>query len=205
MRSLPAGACHVCNKEECFEDDLVVECDACGLVVHQSCYGVRPHPGDAPWLCDICKDDAQRPARARAELCALCGKTGGALKVTACGKHFAHLACVIWIPEAHVVNTTDMKPVEIRHIPWQRQKLRCNICKSKDAPCDAPVQCYDPTCAKSFHVGCARESGEKYLIVISDDASPLACAPANLSRPTRPPRPDPPRAAGGGLRRTASC
>ncbi|KAJ1470675.1 PHD-zinc-finger like domain-containing protein [Baffinella frigidus] len=115
-----------------------------------------------------------------AEKCALCGLPGGALKVTACGKYHAHLACVIWIPEAHVVNTTDMRPVEIRHIPWQRQKLRCSICKNKDAPCDAPVQCYDPTCAKSFHIGCARASGEDYYIAISESAEPLAFCPKHV-------------------------
>ena len=29
--------------------------------------------------------------------------------------------------------------VEIRHIPIARQRLKCSLCKRKDAPCDAPV------------------------------------------------------------------
>eukprot|EP00961_Rhodomonas_salina_P220171 2976776-Rhodomonas_salina.1 len=74
-----------------------------------------------------------------------------------------------------------MAPVEIRHIPWQRQKLKCFVCKVytgllyrptrplrhlrcvlrgtdgrtgatcyqvKEAPFDAPVQCYDSNCVR---------------------------------------------------------
>ena len=56
------------------------------------------------------------------------------------GGLFAHLACVIWIPEAHVVDTSAMGPVEIRHVPISRQRLKCSICKEKHSAMDAPVQ-----------------------------------------------------------------
>ena len=36
---------------------------------------------------------------------------GGPLKKTADGRFYAHLSCVIWIPEAHVVDTATMGPV----------------------------------------------------------------------------------------------
>ncbi len=57
-----------------------------------------------------------------------------------------------------------MRPVEIRHIPAQRQKLKCFICKTKDltaAPFDAPVQCYEPTCARRDREGERREGGRE--------------------------------------------
>ncbi|EKX46520.1 hypothetical protein GUITHDRAFT_60149, partial [Guillardia theta CCMP2712] len=120
------------------------------LVVHQGCFGIRPYPGDDPWYCDLC--GMMHP-------CLAYILDGGALKPTFDGKFFAHLSCVIWIPEAHVVNTSTMSPVEIRHIPKERLKLKCQICKQKDAPFDAPVQCYESSCSRNFHVGCARASG----------------------------------------------
>ena len=129
-------------------------------------------------------------------MCVLCGKKvfpsrtitilngamwqGGALKPTFDGKFFAHLSCVIWIPEAHVVNTSTMSPVEIRHIPKERLKLKCQICKQKDAPFDAPVQCYESSCSRNFHVGCARASGEGYYIAISENAEPQAFCPRHV-------------------------
>jgi hypothetical protein len=119
--SLPDGPCAICDKDDCYAADLFVQCAGCALTVHQGCYGIRTFPGDADWLCDLCKNDPSPPAVATSTMCALCGKRGGALKKTVDGRLHAHLACVIWIPEAHVVETTTMGPVEIRHVPVSRQ------------------------------------------------------------------------------------
>ena len=37
--------CSVCDNEVDFDFDQLVSCDACGLTVHQSCYGVPDLPG----------------------------------------------------------------------------------------------------------------------------------------------------------------
>jgi len=180
MRSLPDGPCAICDKDDCYTEDMFVQCAACSLTVHQGCYGCRPFPGDADWFCDLCAKDASRPALANATMCALCGKRGGALKPTVDSRFHAHLACVIWIPEAHVVDTVTMQPVEIRHVPISRQRLRCSLCKNKDGPMDAPVQCYEPSCARSFHIGCARESSENFYIAINDACEPVAMCPRHV-------------------------
>lgn len=188
MRSLPDGPCAICDKEDCYAEDLFVQCAACLLTVHQGCYGCRPFPGDTEWFCDLCAKDASRPALANVTTCALCGKRGGALKRTVDSRFHAHLACVIWIPEAHVVDTATMQPVEIRHVPISRQKLKCSLCKNKDAPMDAPVQCYEPSCARSFHVGCARESTENFYIAINAAGEAVAMCPRHVPEEFKRPK-----------------
>ena len=37
---MPDGPCQICNKEECYAEDMFVECAACLLVIHQGCYGM---------------------------------------------------------------------------------------------------------------------------------------------------------------------
>ncbi len=48
--------CSVCDSDVDFDTDQLVSCDACGLTVHQSCYGVAELPGvDDMWLCRACE------------------------------------------------------------------------------------------------------------------------------------------------------
>lgn len=48
------GACHVCAEEEEADDNLLLQCDACRVYVHQCCYGVVEAPTGRLWLCDVC-------------------------------------------------------------------------------------------------------------------------------------------------------
>jgi len=41
--------CSVCDSDVDYDFDQLVSCDACGITVHQSCYGVPEAPG--AWLC----------------------------------------------------------------------------------------------------------------------------------------------------------
>jgi hypothetical protein len=48
--------CSVCDSDVDFDHDQLVSCDACGITVHQSCYGVSELPGvDDMWLCRACE------------------------------------------------------------------------------------------------------------------------------------------------------
>jgi hypothetical protein len=38
-RALPDGPCGICDKDECYSEDMFVQCAACALTVHQGCYG----------------------------------------------------------------------------------------------------------------------------------------------------------------------
>ena len=37
--------CSVCDSDVDYDFDQLVSCDACGITVHQSCYGVPEAPG----------------------------------------------------------------------------------------------------------------------------------------------------------------
>ena len=48
--------CSVCDSDVDFDFDQLVSCDACGITVHQSCYGVAELPGvDDMWMCRACE------------------------------------------------------------------------------------------------------------------------------------------------------
>ena len=70
------------------EDDEIVECDGCGVTVHEGCYGVvdtqsiastESSASTEPWFCDACKAGV-KPS------CILCPNTSGIFKETDTGQ-----------------------------------------------------------------------------------------------------------------------
>ena len=66
---------------------LAVECDACCISVHESCYGITVDDTESihsnassastePWFCDACKANVKKP------MCELCPNSGGIYKIT---------------------------------------------------------------------------------------------------------------------------
>ncbi len=48
--------CAVCGSDVDYDCDQLVSCDACGITVHQSCYGVMELPGiNDIWMCRACE------------------------------------------------------------------------------------------------------------------------------------------------------
>ena len=50
------------------------------------------------------------------------------------------------------------------------------------------MQCYEPTCARSFHVGCARASDEQFYIAINDNCEPVAMCPRHVPEEFKRPK-----------------
>lgn len=46
--------CSVCDSDVDYDFDQLVSCDACGITVHQSCYGVPEAPGAQSWPFHLC-------------------------------------------------------------------------------------------------------------------------------------------------------
>ncbi|CAI7864650.1 unnamed protein product, partial [Closterium sp. NIES-54] len=80
-----------------YEDDQLLQCDSCRIMVHMACYGVREPPDGGLWLCDVCSKHERQGKRDAKPLCCLCPVQGGAMKRTVHGL-WAHLACSLWIP-----------------------------------------------------------------------------------------------------------
>ncbi|XP_024535681.1 histone-lysine N-methyltransferase TRX1 [Selaginella moellendorffii] len=143
--------CSVCDTNEEYEGNILLQCDKCRMLVHLNCYGVLEPPGDS-WLCNLCDSNAPK----RSPPCCLCPIKGGAMKRTTDGR-WVHLACALWIPETSCVDMDRMEPIEgISSVNKERWKLTCTICS---VPYGACIQCADHHCRVSYHALCARAAG----------------------------------------------
>ncbi|GAQ91137.1 histone-lysine N-methyltransferase [Klebsormidium nitens] len=150
--------CAVCYIEQDYDDNQLVQCDKCRVMVHMHCYGELEPPDGDLWLCQLCQEDALKEPPP----CCLCPVVGGAMKPTNDGR-WAHLTCAIWIPE------TLLKPHQIEKVDAigkDRWKLRCSICRVKHGAC---IQCEDKSCKTAFHPLCARGRGLCMEVVTSKD------------------------------------
>ncbi|KXZ47439.1 hypothetical protein GPECTOR_35g877 [Gonium pectorale] len=96
--------CAVCDSDLDYETDQLVSCDACGITVHQTCYGIPEAPGmDDLWLCRAC--ELKEPGRPEPQCC-MCPVAGGALKPTTLPGLWCHAVCMQWIPEVICLDTT---------------------------------------------------------------------------------------------------
>ena len=79
----------------------------------------------------------------------LCPFAGGALKPV--GQSFAHVCCVMWLPEVGYTDCMD-RVLHLNRVNPQRLNLRCSICNTKHGAC---VQCSVKECCAAVHVVCA--------------------------------------------------
>lgn len=166
--SIKPGTCYVCFEEEEDEEDLILQCDGCGIFTHMTCYGVPEPPRGHLWLCDTCKVGAAFPPT-----CALCPIIGGALKRTDCGR-WVHPSCVIWLPENTYLNPNlsyhnlQGLVTGLSSVHHSRRKLTCQICKMPHGAC---MQCCEPGCYAAFHIMCARQTEGYALQLLADSDS----------------------------------
>jgi hypothetical protein len=159
------GTCYVCFEEEEDEEDLILQCDGCGIFTHMTCYGVPEPPHGHLWLCDTCKVGAAFPPS-----CALCPIVGGALKRTDCGR-WVHPSCVIWLPENTFLNrelsyhNLQGLVTGLSSVHPSRRKLLCQVCKMPHGAC---MQCCEPGCYAAFHIMCARQTEGYALQLLAD-------------------------------------
>ncbi|VEN54523.1 unnamed protein product [Callosobruchus maculatus] len=78
----------------------IVECDGCGVTVHEACYGISDTASldstdslspTTPWFCEACKAGVKNP------VCELCPNSGGVFKETDVGR-WVHLVCALYVP-----------------------------------------------------------------------------------------------------------
>lgn len=157
---LPADHCNVCGEVVEYEDNRMVQCDGCKVMVHMACYGIREPPKGSLWLCNVCELGLEKSPPA----CVLCPVAGGAMKPTTCGR-WVHVLCAMWIPETCIVDTSRMEPVtNLRAVPKARFSLTCQICNT---PYGACIQC-DSKCYAAYHPFCARASANHRMKATED-------------------------------------
>ncbi|XP_060809407.1 PHD finger protein rhinoceros [Amyelois transitella] len=151
--------CDVCRSPDSEDGNEMVFCDSCNICVHQACYGITVIP-DGQWLCRPCGDGV-RPT------CVLCPNLGGAMKCTPSGHKWAHVSCVLWIPEVSIGCAERMEPItKISAIPASRWSLLCVLCRERKGAC---IQCSVKTCKTAYHVTCAFKHGLEMRAIIEDE------------------------------------
>lgn len=81
--------CCVCLGDRSDDSNEIVECDNCGVTVHEGCYGITESNSVSstasscstePWFCEACRADLTDLD------CELCPNKGGVFKETDCGR-----------------------------------------------------------------------------------------------------------------------
>lgn len=141
--------CNVCWTSH--DPARIITCSSCRLTVHPYCYGVTKYP----FVCYLCKFVSANDPRRSQIRCALCLRTGGALK---CGNEniWVHVHCVLLNTNGIVFEhlALRMYPQNIRAALLYHRKsgFKCSICNSIDG---LTSSCSVANCDKRMHGSCA--------------------------------------------------
>ncbi|KAF5303425.1 hypothetical protein FQA39_LY09969 [Lamprigera yunnana] len=141
----------------------LIECDSCGITVHEACYGVSDSGSTAstdslsptaPWFCEACKAGVLKPA------CELCPNSGGIFKETDVGK-WVHLVCALYVPGVAFGEVDRLSSVTLFEMPYNKWGAKiCSLCPderfSRTGVC---IGCDAGMCKTYFHVTCAQREG----------------------------------------------
>lgn len=148
-------ACSVCCQVESFdpdetnEDNALLKCKKCDVIVHELCYGERLTK--KTWICSFCQSD-DGVKRSSIRKCQLCPSKKGALKKTETGL-WVHVICALFHPNCTFMNVQKMEPIRITILSRTTRKKSCCICKQTIGAC---VNCNAKRCSKYMHVTCAQ-------------------------------------------------
>ncbi|EJW84360.1 hypothetical protein WUBG_04729 [Wuchereria bancrofti] len=158
--------CTLClNQRAIVRNDEVIQCDKCGVAVHENCY-ITENIGDSesdgsssstePWFCEACLYGLKEPP-----YCELCPNRFGAFKKADIGGGWVHLLCALYTPG---ITFGDVE--RLSAVSWQEQdyklfgKRACVACSDPllartgiAVPCDAAL------CKNHLHVTCAQRLG----------------------------------------------
>ncbi|CAH0725260.1 unnamed protein product, partial [Brenthis ino] len=141
----------------------IVECDGCGVTVHEGCYGVSDVASESstvssastePWFCEACKAGVSDPN------CELCPNKGGIFKETEVGA-WVHLVCALYVPGVAFSEVERLSGVTLFEMAYSRWGARsCALCRDATlARTGVCVGCDAGLCKTFFHVTCGQREG----------------------------------------------
>lgn len=161
---LPAKPiCCVCLGDRSDDTNEVIECDSCGVSVHEGCYGVSDTASVSsttsscstePWFCEACRAGVTNPS------CELCPNKGGIFKETDVGK-WVHLVCALYVPGVAFGEVDQLSSVTLFEMQYSKWGAKtCTLCEnerfSRTGVC---IGCDAGMCKTFFHVTCAQAAG----------------------------------------------
>ncbi|XP_060867719.1 PHD finger protein 14 isoform X1 [Metopolophium dirhodum] len=155
--------CSICLGDASDDVNELIDCDECGISVHEGCYGVHDSGSVSssvsscsmePWFCEACKAGIENPT------CELCPNFGGIFKETDCGK-WVHLVCALYVPGITFGEVTSLSKVMLFANTTPRWgNKRCTLCKDmRFSYTGVTIACDAGMCRSNFHVTCAQQEG----------------------------------------------
>eukprot|EP00899_Mesostigma_viride_P005814 jgi/Mesvir1/15233/Mv06459-RA.1 len=146
--------CSVCLRDEEVDDNYMLQCDSCRIMVHMQCYGEQRPPDGSPWMCARCLLGSAVSPHVR---CCVCPVLGGALKPTS-DFRWVHVACALWVPELFFDDAERLEGITgVDKIDKSRYKLKCSVCRLQGV--GVCIQCEERTCYAAFHPLCCLGAG----------------------------------------------
>lgn len=150
-----------CAKEE------VIQCDKCGVAVHESCYGMDPDVTaddnstesasvTEPWFCEPCVYGEKEPPH-----CELCPVRYGALKRSDAGGRWVHLLCALYTPGITFGDIERLTAISWQEIDYKLfGKRACSGCSDRlESRTGIVVECDAALCKNFYHPTCAQRLG----------------------------------------------
>jgi len=163
--------CGCCLGTSSNDANEIVECDSCGISVHEGCYGVpqadssRGGDSDAasevsaastePWFCEPCRAGLKSPPA-----CELCPLVGGIYKRTDVGR-WVHLVCALYTPHVAFGDPERMTMVTVFEMNYSSfGRKPCSLCgEARMARTGVTIGCDAGMCKETFHAFCAQQHG----------------------------------------------
>jgi hypothetical protein len=163
QKLLSIPICFACLGDRSDDSNEIVECDGCGVTVHEGCYGVSDSGSVSstvsscstePWFCEACKAGISEPE------CELCPNKGGIYKETDVGK-WVHLVCSLYCPGVAFGEVDQLSSVTLFEMPYNKWGAKtCSLCEDARFACTGVcIGCDAGMCKTFFHVTCAQSAG----------------------------------------------
>ncbi|XP_039768758.1 PHD finger protein 14 [Ornithorhynchus anatinus] len=155
--------CCVCLGDNSEDADEIIQCDNCGITVHEGCYGVdgesdsimssASENSTEPWFCDACKCGVS-PS------CELCPNQDGIFKETDAGR-WVHIVCALYVPGVAFGDIDKLRPVTLTEMNYSKYGAKeCSFCEdARFARTGVCISCDAGMCRAYFHVTCAQKEG----------------------------------------------
>uniref|UniRef100_A0A8D0LBQ9 PHD finger protein 14 n=1 Tax=Sphenodon punctatus TaxID=8508 RepID=A0A8D0LBQ9_SPHPU len=155
--------CCVCLGDNSEDADEIIQCDNCGITVHEGCYCVdgesdsimssASENSTEPWFCDASKCGVT-PS------CELCPNQDGIFKETDAGR-WVHIVCALYVPGVAFGDIDKLRPVTLTEMNYSKYGANeCSFCEDpRFARTGVCISCDAGMCRAYFHVTCAQKEG----------------------------------------------
>ncbi|WKY12934.1 hypothetical protein Q1695_004056 [Nippostrongylus brasiliensis] len=162
----PPICCLCLNLSELSKNEEVMQCDKCGITVHEACYPSLDMGDDSessqstsstePWFCEPCVYGFKEPPH-----CELCPSRYGAMKRSDVGGRWVHLLCALYtrgITFGDIDHLTAVSWQEMDHRNFGRKSCSgcVDVCEARSG---VTTRCELGLCKHYYHITCAQRLG----------------------------------------------